>query len=434
MLWLAWMVCVASAAVGEVVLIDGSGFSYALNDEITYNTTASASAACSDAGFTHAVSVSTASFGVTSTTLEDAFDGYLSLVVDDTPYRVGGAAVEDSDCAGREWVWPEQIINGLTVQRKVYVPADAPFARWIEVFRNDSGQWISPTVLETGNLGSDARTTVISTSAGDDVVDAWEAWAITREGPVLTPTTDPRLLHLWGAGQSYNHPFDVQMLTGSEGVRWSWYLGLAPGEAVALLHVVSGAGSVEQAETTALWLEGGPDELFACLSEDELAVLYNAQPCSRLDDGCSHNAWNPETRRCEVVELLDFAACDDGLECTREDTCYAGTCHGEPVLCVTDACEASVCVEGAGCLYEALPDGAYCEDGDPCTDGETCATGTCDGGAPVCVDDGVTPVVPVEPPTCGCQQPGPVGEWPLAYMTLGVLLWRRRVAVTLRDS
>jgi hypothetical protein len=432
MLWLAVVSGVARAAVGEVVLTDGAGFSYALNDEVTYNTTASGSAACSDAGFVHAVPVSTATGGVTSTTLEDAFDGYLSLVVDVTPYRPGGAAVEDADCAGREWVWPEQIINGLTVQRKVYVPADAPFARWIEVFRNESDQWISPTITEMGNLGSDADTVVVNSSSGDAWVDPWETWAITRDGPVLTPTTDPRLLHLWGAGQAYNHPYGVQMYGGTEDVRWTWYLGLAPGDEVTLLHVVSGAGSVEQAQTTALWLEGGPDELFACLSKDELSSMYNAKPCSALDDGCSLNAWNPENRRCEVVELLDFAACDDGLECTREDTCYAGTCHGEPVLCVTDACEASACVEGAGCLYEEIPDGGFCEDGDPCTDGETCAAGLCDGGAPVCVDDGATPVTPEEPTTFSCQHI-PVGEWSLAYLTLGVLLLRRRGAVTVRD-
>jgi hypothetical protein len=83
-------------------------------------------------------------------------------------------------------------------------------------------------------------------------------------------------------------------------------------------------------------------------------------------------------------------------------------------------------------LYEEIPDGGFCEDGDPCTDGETCAAGLCDGGAPVCVDDGATPVTPEEPTTFSCQHI-PVGEWSLAYLTLGVLLLRRRGAVTVRD-
>ena len=61
---------------GSVTLIDGSGLKYFINTEISFATSSSASAAMSDASYTHAVAASTALGGTTSTTLTGMFDGY----------------------------------------------------------------------------------------------------------------------------------------------------------------------------------------------------------------------------------------------------------------------------------------------------------------------------------------------------------------------
>jgi hypothetical protein len=77
--------------------------------------------------------------------------------------------------------------------------------------------------------------------------------------------------------------------------------------------------------------------------------------------------------------------CDDGLFCTEDDTCAAGSCLGVPRVCEppADACEQSECNEASRqCEVSPRPQGAPCEDGDWCTVGETCQGGECLGGQP----------------------------------------------------
>ena len=68
-------------ATGSQSLIDASGVKYFINTNITFSTSSSASGAMSEASYTHAVSATTALGGTTSTTLNDAFDGYNTLCI-----------------------------------------------------------------------------------------------------------------------------------------------------------------------------------------------------------------------------------------------------------------------------------------------------------------------------------------------------------------
>src|SRR6202049_3579760 len=67
------------AATGSQALIDSQGLKYFINTDITFSTSSSASGAMSEASYTHAVAASTSAGGTTSSTLNDAFDGYNTL-------------------------------------------------------------------------------------------------------------------------------------------------------------------------------------------------------------------------------------------------------------------------------------------------------------------------------------------------------------------
>ncbi len=123
--------------------------------------------------------------------------------------------------------------------------------------------------------------------------------------------------------------------------------------------------------------------------------------------------------------------CDDGLSCTKNDTCKGGACKGGTNVCTcsTDAdcptaeagnacagsqycalqadgartcvlnpatvvfcdpsantpCLLNACDKTTGkCTLAALADGTACNDGDKCSGGETCQGAKCGGGKPIC--------------------------------------------------
>ncbi|MGC4118361.1 MAG: papain-like cysteine protease family protein [Myxococcales bacterium] len=80
------------------------------------------------------------------------------------------------------------------------------------------------------------------------------------------------------------------------------------------------------------------------------------------------------------------AQCDDGDQCTTNDTCSGGQCHGTPVRCSAPTCQESACIPSSGRCGPAtfLSDGTACDDGDPCTVQDGCLYGACEGTPKAC--------------------------------------------------
>ncbi|HTQ78744.1 MAG TPA: hypothetical protein VMM92_02025, partial [Thermoanaerobaculia bacterium] len=167
-------------ATGSQALIDASGVKYFINTNITFSTSSSASAAMSEASYTHAVAATTSGGGTVSSTLNDAFDGYntLCLSLDNSIascetgnanfviYNKLGPAT--TECQGttsgvnRQVVFPAQQVDTgnthVSIQRKVFVPDNDAFARWLNYFTNTSGAPVTVTAVIANNLGSDSNT------------------------------------------------------------------------------------------------------------------------------------------------------------------------------------------------------------------------------------------------------------------------------------
>ncbi len=78
--------------------------------------------------------------------------------------------------------------------------------------------------------------------------------------------------------------------------------------------------------------------------------------------------------------------CDDGLSCTKNDTCKGGKCSGSDTCVATSPCLASTCSLGSDCVESALSAGSPCKGG-KCS-GFCSASGSCevDAGVLVCDD------------------------------------------------
>ena len=141
---------------------------------------------------------------------------------------------------------------------------------------------------------------------------------------------------------------------------------------------------------TYTWLPGCDDE-DACTEDgrdkqDGCSCTNTPMNCDD-DDPCTIDSCDAETGDC-VHEDKD---CDDGDECT-EDFCnpVGGEKLCNHVQCSDqDECTNDSCVEGVGCLYEAMD----CDDDDPCTD-DSCVDGACrhtsdpsENGIPCPLDD-----------------------------------------------
>jgi hypothetical protein len=73
--------------------------------------------------------------------------------------------------------------------------------------------------------------------------------------------------------------------------------------------------------------------------------------------------------------------CDDGLACTKDDTCIDGVCKGTPYSCDdNNPCTADACDGAGGCTH--MPISGSCNDGNSCTTNDTCVAGVCQGTVP----------------------------------------------------
>lgn len=284
---------------GEQSLIDASGFEYFINTDITFATTSSASGAASEASYTGSVDADTSGGGTVSSTLNDSFDGYQSICVsfdgDIGPCVSGGGGGEVGgtvtmynengpatlSCSGREVMLPTQAMGTLNVSRRVFVPSDDAFARWLNVFTNTGASPVTFNMITGNNLGSDAGTTVVTTSDGDATVETTDTWATTFQNWSGSTSSDPRLGHVFQGPGAAVSMAGVSFADGDDNPFWYYTITLQPGQTGIIMNFVTGQPTRAAAAAKAAELVGLPDTTATCMSSSDLAEVLNfgaAQP------------------------------------------------------------------------------------------------------------------------------------------------------------
>lgn len=109
--------------------------------------------------------------------------------------------------------------------------------------------------------------------------------------------------------------------------------------------------------------------------------------CSDLDGPCTTGKCDEATGGCAEINLPDGTSCDDGLECTSNDTCLSGKCGGNSLDCshLNEQCRIGTCDSDSGeCVLAAQTNGTWCDDTRFCTQNDSCQGGECSGAPRDC--------------------------------------------------
>ncbi len=301
-------------ATGSIALNDASGLKYFINTNITFSTSSSASGAMSEASYTAAVNATTLNGGTTSSTLNDAFDGYNSICIGNNaatgPCQSGGnggraaAAARvptkgkvptlpdyimynqngpaTTECNGRQVVLPVQTIDLLTstiqVSRKVFVPANDSFGRWLNIVKNTGAAPVTFNLITSNNLGSDSNTKIVTSSNGNATAETTDTWINSFQNYSGTTSSDVRLGHVLQGPSVPNPVTFIHFVDGDDNPFWDYTITLQPGETRIIANFVAGQPSNAAAAAKAAELVGLPDNATQCLTTAERAVITNFAP------------------------------------------------------------------------------------------------------------------------------------------------------------
>jgi uncharacterized repeat protein (TIGR01451 family) len=285
-----------ATATGSIALIDASGLKYFIDTNITFTTLSSASGSASEASYTAAVSATTLNGGTTMSTLNDMFDGYNTICISltnatgpcatgDANYaffnQTGAAPAFDATvppglaCTNRQVAFPSKAIGPLSVTRKVFVPTNDTFARWMNFVTNTSGAPVTFTLITANNLGSDSNTVVVSSSSGDNVATTSDTWVSSFQGFSGTTSSDVRAGHVIQGTGAPTPVSNINFVDGDDNPFWTYSITLAPGQTKAILNFVAGTPSKALANAKAAQLALLPANATQCLSATELGQITN---------------------------------------------------------------------------------------------------------------------------------------------------------------
>ena len=217
--------------------------------------------------------------GSVSNGLGDAFDGYPVVEVGGALYPSATADSCTHEDGGREIVYPEELLDGLQVSRKTFVPPTGmAFARFLTLLRNDTAAPVTTTYQLSGDLGSDGDTRILATSSGDTTAALGDVWGLSDDSDTgATALNDPRVLQVW-AGAAPGAPLSIASIDWSNGddtPEVSWDVTVPPGATFVFMHLAAQRVAVGAATADAAMLAGSAPDPFVGMSAAELGQLRN---------------------------------------------------------------------------------------------------------------------------------------------------------------
>jgi len=204
-----------------------------------------------------------------------------------------------TELSGRQIAITQQGIAGLDVTRKVYVPQDGYFIRYLEVLKNSGGSSVTVDVRLTSNFRFISKVQngftfnreprIIATSSGDTVLgvsdpsarDHWVAVDDDEDGdPFISSTNLPASAHVFDGPNAPLAVTDAQYnidFTNNFGqLTETWKsVTVPPGGEIVFMHFASQQTSRTAALASAQRLDQLPPEALAGLSPTELAGIQN---------------------------------------------------------------------------------------------------------------------------------------------------------------
>jgi len=210
---------------------------------------------------------------------DDAYDGGLELDIDGTRFP-GDLPVkpQTTEDGGREVVLGPTPLSGLDVTRKIFVPTDDSFARFLEILENPTGSAIAVEVFLDTNLGSDDSTDMVATSSGDLIFNTLDDWIITDDDD--NGGDDPTMVHAMSCPGATLNPsiLFAEALPGANGddsIEYTYNVNVPANGRVIIMHFASQNQNQAVAAASALHLVNLQGSTLSGMSSGELADVVN---------------------------------------------------------------------------------------------------------------------------------------------------------------
>jgi uncharacterized delta-60 repeat protein len=268
-----------------------------------------------------------------------------------------------TEAQGREVVYDLRSIYAggnayILVTRKIFVPADDGFARFLEILQNPYDYPLVVNAMIRSTLGSEYRTMIVATSSGDQEFAAGDRWLVTDDD-YYDGFREPSLAHVFDGPDGRKSADSVGIADGYEPY-YQWNnLTVGPHQTVIIMHFAAQNYYRQDSIDQALELEAlGGSALENMLTLERASVINWNLPVDSDGDGLSD--WEEE-RLGTNPPLQDTDG--DGLSDWMEINIY-----------LTDPNQADMDGDGLSDgeeihIYSSFPDSPD-SDGDGLSDGE----------------------------------------------------------------
>lgn len=199
----------------------------------------------------------------------DAYDGGLNLSVNGGAFaNFTQAGLEEG---GRELVIGSSSLSGLDVTRKIFVPVDDSFARFLEVLNNTGASDITATVTLATNLGSDSGTILVETSSDDVLFNRADDYLITDDSN--DGGNDPTMVHVFSGKGAAIEPTAAAL--SRDNITYNFDVTVPAGGRVILMHLASQNSNRAMAAIRARELLNLRGSVLVGLSPDEQRDIVN---------------------------------------------------------------------------------------------------------------------------------------------------------------
>ncbi|WP_437329604.1 thrombospondin type 3 repeat-containing protein [Sorangium sp. So ce381] len=240
--------------------------------------------------------------GVIGDGTNDAFDTGMVLRVDGSTFPSSTRA-EEMD--GRQLVHGPALMGELEVTRKIYVPTDEGWARFLEILHNPTASERVTVVRIETNVGSDNGTTITQSYTGDLEFTPADRWLATDD--TVDMGGDPSLHFNFFGPSAAIVPGSVGMTTfdcaATQGPVAEFTLKLPPGATRIVMHFGGQRASRADSDAGAAHLDALPAPALVGMSVRERAYVVNWDAdgdgdddddgVKDLDDNCP-SAPNPD--------------------------------------------------------------------------------------------------------------------------------------------
>jgi Ca2+-binding RTX toxin-like protein len=176
---------------------------------------------------------------------------YVGSTSDDAPIGTSYHGSDANSCTrqdgGREIVFPQLSVNGLLVQRKLFVPSSGlPGGRILTLVTNPGTAPVTTSVQYSstndndGDLGSDSHTAVRSSSTGDTAFTPADFWAVTSDHETSggTKNSDLALGHVVDGPGATDHVDHINAVEAPDfdNIVYRWdNINILPGQTAAVM-------------------------------------------------------------------------------------------------------------------------------------------------------------------------------------------------------